>query len=126
MKFTRTLASVAAAALAVSSLAIGASAAVFKATVEENGAPASNKWELKYDESVYEWAPNVTKVVATITNEAYVNGVLGGNVINADGTSTLSRVYNNHSTGNIDASLTITRFQKLVAGSFLRIISFFA
>ena len=33
MKFTRTLASVAAAALAVSSLAIGASAAVFKATV---------------------------------------------------------------------------------------------
>ena len=87
MKFTRTLASVAAAALAVSSLAIGASAAVFKATVEENGAPASNKWELKYDESVYEWAPNVTKVVATITNEAYVNGALGGNVINADGTS---------------------------------------
>ena len=89
MKFTRTLASVAAAALAVSSLAIGASAAVFKATVEENGAPASNKckWELEYDESVYEWAPNVTKVVATITNEAYVNGVLGGNVINADGTS---------------------------------------
>ena len=84
MKFTRTLASVAAAALAVSSLAIGASAAVFKATVEENGAPASNKWELKYDESVYEWAPNVTKVVATITNEAYVNGALGGNVINAD------------------------------------------
>ena len=91
MKFTKTLASVAAAALAVSSLAVSAFAAdaLVSMTVNENGGPKDagqvNLWELTFDDSVYAWAGKVDKAVATVTTEAYANGALGGNTVAADG-----------------------------------------
>ena len=91
MKFTKTLASVCAAAIAVSSLAVSAFAAdaLVSMTVPENSKPQDagqvNLWELPFDDSVEAWAGKVDKAVATITTEAYANGVLGGNTVANNG-----------------------------------------
>ena len=91
MKFTKTLASIAAAAIAVSSLAVSAFAAdaLVSMTVPENSKPQDagqvNLWELPFDDSVEAWAGKVDKAVATITTEAYANGVLGGNTVANNG-----------------------------------------
>lgn len=91
MKFTKTLASIAAAAIAVSSLAVSAFAAdaLVSMTVPENSKPQDagqvNLWELPFDDSVEAWAGKVDKAVATITTEAYANGALGGNTVANNG-----------------------------------------
>ena len=91
MKFTKTLAAIAAASLAVSSLAVSAFAAdaLVSMTVPENSNPQDagqvNLWELPFDDSVEAWAGKVDKAVATITTEAYANGVLGGNTVANNG-----------------------------------------
>lgn len=91
MKFTKTLAAIAAASLAVSSLAVSAFAAdaLVSMTVPENSKPQDagqvNLWELPFDDSVEAWAGKVDKAVATITTEAYANGVLGGNTVANNG-----------------------------------------
>ena len=87
MKFSKVLASVAAATVAVSALAVSAFAAdpLFSATVDESGKPAIGKWELTFDDTVASWAGNVDKIVVTVTGQAYVNGALGGNTVANDG-----------------------------------------
>ena len=91
MKFTKTLASIAAATIAVSSLAVSAFAAdaLVSMTVPENSKPQDagqvNLWELPFDDSVEAWAGKVDKAVATITTEAYANGALGGNTVANNG-----------------------------------------
>ncbi len=86
MKFTKTLASVAAAALAVSSLAVSAFAAepLLKTEVKESSG-VNKEWSLEFDETVYEWAADVDKAVATVTTQDFLNGCLGGNTIKNDG-----------------------------------------
>ena len=91
MKFTKTLASIAAATIAVSSLAVSAFAAdaLVSMTVPEDSKPQDagqvNLWELPFDDSVEAWAGKVDKAVATITTEAYANGALGGNTVANNG-----------------------------------------
>ena len=91
MKFTKTLASVCAAALAVSSLAVSAFAAdaLVSMTVPEDGKPQEagqvHLWELPFDDSVEAWAGKVDKAVATITTEAYANGAFGANTVAGNG-----------------------------------------
>ena len=91
MKFTKTLAAIAATSLAVSSLAVSAFAAdaLVSMTVPENSKPQDagqvNLWELPFDDSVEAWAGKVDKAVATITTEAYANGALGGNTVANNG-----------------------------------------
>ena len=87
MKFSKVLASVAAATVAVSTLAVSAFAAdpLLSATVDESGKPVGAKWELTFDDTVASWAGNVDKIVVTVTGQAYVNGALGGNTVANDG-----------------------------------------
>ncbi len=100
MKFTKVLASVAAATVAVSTLAVSAFAAdaLVSMTVTANGGPKDagevNLWELPFDETVDTWAGDVDKVVATITSEAYANGALGGNTVAADGWAASAQLEN--------------------------------
>ena len=86
MKFTKTLASVAAAALAVSSLAVSAFAAepLLKTEVKESSG-VNQSWSLEFDKTVYEWAADVDKAVATVTSQDFLNGGIGGSTIKADG-----------------------------------------
>lgn len=91
MKFSKVLASVAAATVAVSTLAVSAFAAdsLLSMTVKENGKPADagqvNLWELTFDDDVATWAADVDKAVVTVTSQAYANGALGANTVAADG-----------------------------------------
>ena len=100
MKFSKVLASVAAATVAVSALAVSAFAAdaLVSMTVAESGKPSDagqvNLWELPFDESVYTWAGDVDKAVATITSQAYANGALGANTVAADGWAASAQVEN--------------------------------
>ena len=100
MKFSKVLASVAAATVAVSTLAVSAFAAdaLVSMTVAESGKPSDagqvNLWELPFDESVYTWAGDVDKAVATITSQAYANGAFGANTVAADGWAASAQVEN--------------------------------
>ena len=91
MKFSKVLASVAAATVAVSTLAVSAFAAdsLLSVTVKESGKPAEaglvNLWELTFDDDVATWAADVDKAVVTVTSQAYAKGALGANTVAADG-----------------------------------------